>query len=312
VSTPVEPVLRAEGLSAAFGPRKLFSGLSLQLPPGVTLVRGGDGRGKTTLLELLAGLTPPRTGTLRIGSLDLATHADAYRAQVFLTRPATAALDGTTPADWFDGLGQRYRSGFNARGDRRTGRGPGLGPHLEKPGYMLSAGTKRKVWLAGAFASGAAVTLLDEPFAALDKASIGFVLELLDDAAARFGARLGRGRLRSATRRAAGGRRWIWATEPSPDARAQPASADCVWKRQVSSHICSRLQRASQPRMRRASSALAQNAGRSPARRGAKRWAIVRPLACSKARTISSTLWPWPEPRFSVRQPGASPGAARR
>jgi energy-coupling factor transporter ATP-binding protein EcfA2 len=28
------------------------------------------------------------------------------------------------------------------------------------------------------------VTLLDEPFAALDKASIGFVLELLDDAAA--------------------------------------------------------------------------------------------------------------------------------
>ena len=59
-----------------------------------------------------------------------------------------------------------------------------LGPHLAKPGTMLSAGTKRKVWLAGAFASGAAVTLLDEPFAALDKASIGFVLELLDDAAA--------------------------------------------------------------------------------------------------------------------------------
>ena len=59
-----------------------------------------------------------------------------------------------------------------------------LGPHLTKPGTMLSAGTRRKVWLAGAFASGAAVTLLDEPFAALDKASIGFVLELLDDAAA--------------------------------------------------------------------------------------------------------------------------------
>ena len=49
---------------------------------------------------------------------------------------------------------------------------------------MLSTGSKRKVWLAAAFASGAAVTLLDEPFAALDKASIGFVLELLGDVAA--------------------------------------------------------------------------------------------------------------------------------
>ena len=35
-----------------------------------------------------------------------------------------------------------------------------------------------------AFASGAAVTLLDEPFAALDKTSIGLMLELLHDAAA--------------------------------------------------------------------------------------------------------------------------------
>ena len=48
-----------------------------------------------------------------------------------------------------------------------------LTPHLEKPLYMLSTGSKRKVWLAAAFASGAAVTLLDQPFAALDKASVG-------------------------------------------------------------------------------------------------------------------------------------------
>ena len=48
---------------------------------------------------------------------------------------------------------------------------------------MLSTGSKRKVWLAAAFASGAPVTLLDEPFAALDQASIGFVMELLQDAA---------------------------------------------------------------------------------------------------------------------------------
>jgi ABC-type multidrug transport system ATPase subunit len=184
VSTGVEPILRAEGLSAAFGPRALFSGLSLQLPPGVTLVRGGDGRGKTTLLELLAGLTPARTGTLRIGSLDLATHADAYRAQVFLTRPATAALEQTTPADWFDALRQRYEAASTPRPSRNWPRAWAWARTWSSPAPCCRPAPGARSGWPAPFASGAAVTLLDEPFAALDKASIGFVLELLDDAAA--------------------------------------------------------------------------------------------------------------------------------
>lgn len=178
-----EPVLRAEGLAYAIGPRELFSGLSLQVPPGVSLVRGGDGRGKTTLLALLAGVLPARRGTLNLRGTDLALQPAAYRAQVFLTQPASGALDAISPKAWFDALATRH-PGFNREALDDLADGLALAPHLEKPGYMLSAGTKRKVWLAGALASGAALTLLDEPFAALDKASIGFVLELLDDAAA--------------------------------------------------------------------------------------------------------------------------------
>ena len=48
---------------------------------------------------------------------------------------------------------------------------------------MLSTGSRRKVWLAAAFASGAALTLLDQPFAALDKVSMGVITELLQEAA---------------------------------------------------------------------------------------------------------------------------------
>jgi energy-coupling factor transporter ATP-binding protein EcfA2 len=47
---------------------------------------------------------------------------------------------------------------------------------------MLSTGSRRKVWLAAAFACGAPLTLLDEPFAALDQPSIRFVLSLLQAA----------------------------------------------------------------------------------------------------------------------------------
>ena len=56
-----------------------------------------------------------------------------------------------------------------------------LNEHLDKRFDMLSAGTKRKLWLAAAFASGAALTLLDEPFAALDRPSIRAVMEWLED-----------------------------------------------------------------------------------------------------------------------------------
>jgi ABC-type multidrug transport system ATPase subunit len=183
VNAMPEPVLCAEGLAYAIGPRALFSGLSLQLPPGVSLVRGGDGRGKTSLLALLAGALPAQRGTLNLRGTDLALQPEAYRAQVFLTQPASGALDAISPDAWFDALAARH-PGFDREAVDELADGLALGPHREKPGYMLSAGTKRKVWLAGALASGAALTLLDEPFAALDKASIGFVLDLLEEAAA--------------------------------------------------------------------------------------------------------------------------------
>ena len=178
-----DPVLRAEGLAYAIGPRELFSGLSLQVPPGVSLVRGGDGRGKTSLQALLAGALPAQRGSLSLRGVNLARHPETWRTQVFLTQPASTELDGISPKQWFEALAIRY-PGFHHDALDDLADGLALAPHLEKPGYMLSAGTRRKVWLAGALASGAALMLLDEPFAALDKASIGFVLDILEEAAA--------------------------------------------------------------------------------------------------------------------------------
>ena len=57
--------------------------------------------------------------------------------------------------------------------------GLSLAEFLDKPLYMLSTGSKRKVWLAAAFACNADVALLDDPFAALDKPSIRYVTEVL-------------------------------------------------------------------------------------------------------------------------------------
>lgn len=181
--TPALPaVLHARGVRFAYPERQLLSGWSAALSPGLTLVRGGDGRGKTTLLRLLAGQLPLDAGELHMHGISLADQAQAYRAQVFWMDPRSDAFDQMTPVDYFAAQRGSY-PGFDNRALDRLVDGLALEPQLNKQLYMLSTGSKRKVWLAAAFASGAALTLLDMPFAALDKASIGFVLGLLEEAA---------------------------------------------------------------------------------------------------------------------------------
>src|SRR5437588_10979983 len=57
-------LLSVQGLTKAFGPRPLFTDLSLDLRAGerVGLI-GPNGSGKSTLLRLLAGLDEPDAGT---------------------------------------------------------------------------------------------------------------------------------------------------------------------------------------------------------------------------------------------------------
>ena len=100
--------------------------------------------------------------------------------------PRTQAFDALTPRAYWDGVRKHYPA-FDSGVLSELIQAFGLDAHLPKSLYMLSTGTKRKVFFAAAFASGATVTLLDEPFAALDRASIDAILELLHEAAAHPG-----------------------------------------------------------------------------------------------------------------------------
>ena len=181
---PAATVLRAEGLGFGFAKQAaLFDNFSLTLTPGVTWVGGDESTGKTTLLRLLAGDLLANSGSLLINGSSLADKATAYRKQVFWIDPRTQAFDALTPRAYWDGAREQYPAFDEALLAELT-ESFALAPHLPKSLYMLSTGSKRKVHLAAAFASGAAVTLLDEPFAALDKTSIELVLELLGEASA--------------------------------------------------------------------------------------------------------------------------------
>ena len=174
------PMLSIEGLSFHYPNPKveLFTQLSITIPPGVTLVQGGDGRGKSTLLRLMAGALAADAGQLRLNGVSLKEQPEAYRRQLFWMEPRSTDFDQLTPLQFFASLGGRY-PGFDKTLLEPLVEGLGLEPHMDKKIFMLSTGSKRKVWLAAAFASGAGLLLIDEPFAALDAPSIAFVKELL-------------------------------------------------------------------------------------------------------------------------------------
>jgi ABC-type multidrug transport system ATPase subunit len=175
-------VFEVSGLSFGFKPRLLFSGLNWAVPAGVSFIQGGEGAGKTTLLRLLAGELSPESGSISIGDLQLLNDASTYRQNVFRTDPRSETFDALTSAEFFAYWADLHKR-FNTPMATELAVHLGLEDHLAKPLYMLSTGSKRKMWLAAAFACGATVTLLDEPFAALDHRSIQRVLDLLLEAA---------------------------------------------------------------------------------------------------------------------------------
>lgn len=181
----IQTVLHIENLCFSHvkaGLPPLIHQFSARIPSGVTWVQGGEQRGKTTLLRLLAGELTAHAGTLTINGTQLKDPTDAYQQQIFWVAPHSEAFDQLTVTDYFATV-QHQHLRFNTLLLAELIEGLSLAEHLGKALYMLSAGTKRKAWLAAAFASQARVTLLDEPFAALDMASIRFVTELLADAA---------------------------------------------------------------------------------------------------------------------------------
>ncbi|MDM0019301.1 ABC transporter ATP-binding protein [Variovorax saccharolyticus] len=164
-------ILHVEKLCFAYpGQPALAADWTASIGPGVTLLHGDTGSGKSTLLRVLAGAQAAR-GRLMLNGARLDTDPEAYRRGVFFVDPATDVFDPLTVR----ACTARLREGddsFDELAWQRLIDGFALAPHLEKSMYMLSTGSKRKVWLAAALASSRPLLLLDEPTGGLDAASI--------------------------------------------------------------------------------------------------------------------------------------------
>jgi spermidine/putrescine ABC transporter ATP-binding subunit len=161
-----------EGIGKRYGNDLGLKPLDLQVPPGELLaLLGPSGCGKTTLLRLIAGLIEPSQGKIEIRGRDV-TRVPAHRRDVGLVFQNYALFPHITV--WQNvAFGLRMRGMPKAEIRRlvdetlevvQLGR---LGGRLPA---QLSGGQQQRVAVARALVLKPAVLLLDEPFAALDKA----------------------------------------------------------------------------------------------------------------------------------------------
>lgn len=172
-TTPLTPLLRSHHLSGGPAGMAVVNGLCFAWPPGLHWVCGDEGSGKTSLLRLLAEDLPALSGSI-----------DRPQGGVFWVDLKGNEHDQTTVQACWDQLQARFPK-WQGGLQQDLVEALDMERHQHKPLYMLSTGTRRKVMLVAALASGASVTLLDQPFVSLDQVSVRVIKDFLSEAAAQ-------------------------------------------------------------------------------------------------------------------------------
>lgn len=193
LSAPTQPdVMRASGLAGHRGDHALFEQLDLVLAPGsVTWLRGRNGRGKTSLLRLLAGLAPPDAGEIAFGGKALRDAGPAWRRGLVYIAHQSALKDDLSAAEALRFLVELHGRSVDAQALDAALLRLGVRASRAAPVRTLSQGQRRRVALARlALALDAPLWLLDEPFDALDADGADALNALLAEHAGRGGATL--------------------------------------------------------------------------------------------------------------------------
>lgn len=190
------PALYTEQLSYRYPltEEAVLTSLSLRFPAGKrTVLTGASGAGKTTLLMLLAGLTAPTEGTVRLAdgagdgaSFDLRSLSEKTRQTLISYVPQEPHIFAATLAEnvslWRAGVKRDdVAAALNAAalGDFLRALPQGLDTPLGAGGHPLSAGQRHRLGIARALCAARPVVLLDEPTAGLDSDTEAQVLDVL-------------------------------------------------------------------------------------------------------------------------------------
>ena len=174
---------------------KALRGVDLHVPAGQFLtVIGSNGAGKSTALNVMAGIAPVEHGNLRVAEKDM-TNWPVHKRAPFISRvfqdPKMGTCEDLTILENFAlAYGRTNPRGFrfavapsirNAVAERLSGLKLGLEDRLDDKVGLLSGGQRQAVSLLMATTGDTQVLLLDEHTAALDPKTAEFVLQMTSE-----------------------------------------------------------------------------------------------------------------------------------
>lgn len=161
-------LLDVEGIELSYGSLRVLFGASIVVPHGgrVALV-GTNGAGKTSFLNVIAGLLAPQRGCVRFDGRDITRLSAEDRVRLGITLVAggraifrTLTVEENLRAGGYPFLTDRPR--VSARVDEVLDLLPQLRTRLAQRGGTLSGGEQQMVALGRAFVAGPRLLLVDE------------------------------------------------------------------------------------------------------------------------------------------------------
>lgn len=177
-------MVEVHNLVKSFGPRSALAGVDLSVEEGefLTLV-GPNGAGKTTLLRVLATLTRPTSGTVRIAGLDPGRAGDRARRRIGFLSHRTLLYDDLTAEQNLRFYARMYDLQGDTERIRYLTERVGLTERRHDLVRTFSRGMQQRLAVARAVLHQPQVLLLDEPYTGLDPNAAQVLTDLLAELA---------------------------------------------------------------------------------------------------------------------------------
>lgn len=178
-----EPLITVKKLDKTFGARWALRSISFQVSQGeIVALVGPNGAGKTTLLRIIATLSRPNDGSVHIGKIPLAEHANAARASIGFVGHQTFMYDDLTAEENLTFYARLYDIDNIPQRVREVAQRVGIENRLGDVTRTLSRGLQQRLTLARMLLHQPAVLLLDEPYTGLDQVAADLLDQIMADA----------------------------------------------------------------------------------------------------------------------------------
>jgi ABC transport system ATP-binding/permease protein len=170
-------VVELSNVCKSYGARCLLQDFTYDFIPGDRVgIVGGNGIGKSTLLEIITGRTEPDKGVVEIGSTVHVGYFDQYSSDLL-----NAATDNMRAIDYLKEIGEYVQTadGTQITASQMLEKFLFTGNQQYAPLSALSGGEKRRLYLLRVLIAAPNLLILDEPTNDLDIQTLGVLEEYL-------------------------------------------------------------------------------------------------------------------------------------